>query len=324
MKNTHTVLLTVLFLFCVNHTLASDYTLLRDEGKKSLSESNFADAKFKFEGARACATTSAEIAEITKLQSVLKDSIDKVYNRAYDLMNGDTGKALLLFEKLYDKQGRAMHDNLNAQLGWCYGRLDLRKKQRELYDKGVKEKEPVAAYYLARLLGEKELSADSVIQLYLIANTMPAARDSLGMIYYRQKKYNESYSWFKKNSKRPFSEYNRAKMLLDKSIFDQLSPEYKSDNPESLLESASNYADLENTQSAYAPALFELGLIKYEKDRQLGVKIIRIAGEKHHYFPAYEWICKYDREHSFPIGKYLNAKTKKQRRQVLKESTWYW
>lgn len=321
MKNTHTVLLTVLFLFCVNHTLASDYTLLRDEGKKSLSESNFADAKFKFEGARACATTSAEIAEITKLQSVLMDSIDKVFVRAFDLIDGDTEKALHLFEKLYDKQGRAMHDNLNAQLGLCYGRLNMLTKRRELWDKGVKENEQVAAYYLARLLGEKVLSTDSIIQLYTMAKDVPSARDSLGMIYYRQKKYNESYSWFKKNSKRPFSEYNRAKMLLDKSIFEQLSPEYKSDDPESLLESASNYADLENTQSEYAPALFELGLIKFKKDSQLGVKIIRIAAEKHHYFPACTWICEYDRMFSFPIGKAMKAKTKKQRRQLLKE---YW
>lgn len=299
MKNIRAALLTVLFLHCGNHALASDYTVLRDAGKKCLSESNFADAKFKFEGARACATSSAEIAEITKIQSVLKDSINNVYDRAYALMDVDAAKAIRLFEKLYDKQGRAMHDNLNAQLGMCYGRLNMLTKRRELWDKGVKENEQVAAYYLARLLGEKVLSTDSIIQLYTMAKAVPSARDSLGIIYYRQGKYNESYRWFYVNNN-PFSNYYKAKMLLDKSKFEQLlSPEYKSDDPKSLLESASNFKDFKNAKKVNAPALYYLGLLYYyaeaneivSRDKNLGKQLLKKAADLG-YVPAKEIIEK--------------------------------
>lgn len=192
-----------------------------------------------------------------------------------------------------------MHDNLNAQLGLCYGRLNMLTKRRELWDKGVKENEQVAAYYLARLLGEKVLSTDSIIQLYTMAKDVPSARDSLGIIYYRQGKYYESYSWFKKNSNRPFSEYNRAKMLLDKSIFEQLSPEYKSDDPKSLLESASNFKDFKNAKKVNAPALYYLGLLYYyaeaneivSRDKNLGKQLLKKAADLG-YVPAKEIIEK--------------------------------
>lgn len=95
MKKTHIMMIFFLLVIFTSQAYASDYTQLRDAGKKSLYEGNFAEAKFKFEGAEGFAISSSEVAEIKALQSVLKDSINKVFDRAYGLMGINSETAIL-------------------------------------------------------------------------------------------------------------------------------------------------------------------------------------------------------------------------------------
>lgn len=275
-----------LLVIFTSQAYASDYTQLRDAGKKSLYEGNFAEAKFKFEGAEGFAISSSEVAEIKALQSVLKDSINKVFDRAYGLMGINSETAILLFERLYDKQGKSMHNNLNAQLGWCYGKQKMKTKERQLYNIGVKEGESVAAYYLARLLDNNEISNDSIIQLYKMAYNISSAQDSLGMIYYRQRNYNESYKWFRKNHT-VLGDYYKATMLLDNTISLLLLNDYKNDQPIQFLENSSNVKNIDLAKSENAPALYYLGLLYYyakandivRQDKLLGKRLIKKASD---------------------------------------------
>lgn len=267
------LLVILLFIQYQNDCCASNYTELRDAGKRLLNEGNFADAKFKFDGAEGLASET-EMTEIAKLQNILRDSINAVYNAAYNLMGKNDEKAIMLFERLFDRAGKPMHGDLLAQLGWCYGKLEMKNKQRILFEKGLEEGEQLSAYYLARLLqhNKENVTTDSLLNLYKNAVDIASSVDSVGIIYYRKKEYNTSYSWFVKN-KTVFSKYWRAKMLLDVKQQCFLNEKYKADDPISYLIDASCANNLAFAKIENRDALFYLGMLYYYAE--LGDKIIR-------------------------------------------------
>ena len=283
----------LVILFAVQYTsdcCASDSTDLRDEGKRFLKEGKFADAKFKFDGAEGLASET-EMPEITTLQNILRDSINAVYNAAYDLMGVNDEKAVIMFERLFDKAGNPMHRNLFAQLGWSYGELGMKNKQRTLYEKGLEEGEQMSAYYLARLLqyNKEDIPTDSLLNLYKKAAYVTSSVDSVGIIYYRKKEYNKSYNWFVKN-KSVFSKYWRAKMLLDAKQHSFIEDKYKADNPIDLLIDASCANNLASAKSENRDALYYLGMLYYyaesgdriKRDRDKGRILILKAKDLGH------------------------------------------
>lgn len=284
------LLVILLFMQYTNDCCASDYTDLRDAGIRFLNEGKFADAKFKFDGAEGLASDT-EMTEIAKLQNILRDSINAVYNTAYDLMGRNNEKAIMMFERLFDRTGKPMHGDLFAQLGWCYGNLEMKNKQRTLFEKGLEEGEQLSAYYLARLFqrNKENISTDSLLNLYKKAVNIVSSVDSVGIIYYRKKEYNTSYSWFVKN-KTVFSKYWRAKMLLDVKQQCFLNEKYKADDPISYLIDASCANNLTFAKTENRDALFYLGMLYYyaesgdriKKDRDKGRILILKARDLGH------------------------------------------
>lgn len=288
----HMRILLVILLF-VQYPIefsASDYTELRDAGIRFLNEGKFADAKFKFDGAEGLASET-ELTEITKLQNILRDSVNIVYNAAYELMGVNNEKAIMKLERLFDRTGKPMHMNLFAQLGWCYGRIKMKEKQRILYETGLEEGEQLSAYYLARLIqyNKESISTDSLLNLYKIAVNVASSVDSVGIIYYRKKEYNISYSWFDKN-KTVFSKYWRAIMLLDVKQRCFLEEKYKTDDPIQFLTEASSANNLTLAKKENCDALFYLGRLYYyaepgdilERNRDKGIFLIKRARDLGH------------------------------------------
>lgn len=277
--------LSVILLMGVNvvHSQSnSKYVTLRDDGISFLKKGLFADAKFKFKGAEMFASES-EKKEILKLQNTLQDSVNAVYNAAYKLMGKKDEKAVMMFERLFDKSGRPMTGGLYAQMGWSYGKLKMKEKQRTLYEKGLKEGEALAAYYLATLMQENKerISTDSLLSLYKRAAYLNAAVDSIAIIYYRNSQYNMSYSWFTKSST-IFSKYWRASILLDPAKINKIDTIFLSDDPIKLLSEAACADNLSLAKEENCDALFYLGELYYfaepgdrvKRDRDKGRSLI--------------------------------------------------
>lgn len=247
-----------------NSQSRSNYIELRDAGKACMQKGQFAEAKFKFDGAEGYASELSELEEkeIRSLQSFLRDSVNTVYNLAYNLMGRNDEKAVIMFERLFDIAGKPMHANLYAQMGWSYGQLKMKEKQRTLYEKGLVEGEQLAAYYLARLIqnNRESVSTDSLLNLYLRANNVASSIDSVAIIYYRKAQYNKSYSMFSKNQT-VFSKYWRARILLDDKKCNNLDDVYKGDDPIKFLSEAACADDLSATKSENRDALFYLGML---------------------------------------------------------------
>lgn len=254
------LVLLVLGIRMANSQSRSNYIELRDAGKVCMQNGQFADAKFKFDGAEGFASELSEtyVKEIQNLQRTLRDSVNTVYNAAYNLMGRNDEKAVMMFERLFDKSGKPMHTNLYAQMGWSYGQLRMKEKQRRLYEKGLAEGESMAAYYLAVLMqnNRESVSTDSLLNLYLRAKNTSAV-DSAAIIYYRKAQYNKSYSMLSKNQT-VFSKYWRARILLDAKTNKNLDDAYKGDDPIKLLSEAACAENLSSAKSENRDALYYL------------------------------------------------------------------
>ena len=263
------LVLLVIGISMANSQSRSNYIELRDAGKVCMQKGQFADAKFIFDGAEGFASELSEayVKEIQNLQRTLRDSVNTVYNAAYNLMGRNDEKAVMMFERLFDKSGKPMHANLYAQMGWSYGQLKMKEKQRKLYEKGLAEGESLAAYYLAVLMQENRdnVSTDSLLNLYLSARYVKSSIDSVAIIYYRKAQYNKSYSMFSKNQT-VFSKYWRARILLDDKTNKYLDDAYKSDDPIKFLSEAACADNLSSAKSENRDALFYLGMLyRYAK-----------------------------------------------------------
>lgn len=268
----------VISVYAVYSQSLSDYVILRDAGIVSLKKGKFADAKFKFDGAEGLASKS-ETNEIKGLLKSLRDSINAVYNVAYDLMGRNDEKAVMMFERLFDKSGKPMHSDLYAQMGWSYGQLKMKEKQRKLYERGLVEGEQMAAYYLARLLqsNRENVSIDSLLCLYQRAKNVVSAVDSVAIIYYRKALYNKSYLWFSKN-RTVFSKYWRAKILLDSKMNRDLDESFKTDDPIKFLSEAACVDKLSSAKTENRDALYYLGMLYYYAESGDRVRRDRVKG----------------------------------------------
>lgn len=286
------LVLLVLGIRMANSQSRSNYIELRDAGKVCMQNGQFADAKFKFDGAEGFASELSEtyVKEIQNLQRTLRDSVNTVYNAAFNLMGRNDEKAVMMFERLFDKSGKPMHTNLYAQMGWSYGQLRMKEKQRRLYEKGLAEGESMAAYYLAVLMqnNRESVSTDSLLNLYLRAKNTSAV-DSAAIIYYRKAQYNKSYSMLSKNQT-VFSKYWQARILLDAKTNKNLDDAYKGDDPIKLLSEAACAENLSSAKSENRDALYYLGMLYYyaeygdrvRRDRAKGRSLIIKAKDLGH------------------------------------------
>lgn len=231
--------------------------------------------------------------ELTVLLEEIKSEINNTYlnaNRLRELQSPDSIElAIIEYKKLIGTN----KPNVHCYIGLCNEKLKRLIPAKEEYIIGVQEKEAYAPYCLAQLIRktDREIPMDSLASLYLrSANAgYTVSMDSLSIIYKNQNKIDKSYYWFRK-SHSAMGKYYMASYILDTSISENLSNEYRTDDPIKLL--------TESADNGYAPAQYYLGLLYYyakegervKKDKTKGMELIRKAASR--YAPAKRMIHK--------------------------------
>lgn len=231
--------------------------------------------------------------DLIALLEEVKSEINATYDNANKLRKLQATDSIELAIIEYKKLIGTDKPNIHCYIGLCNEKLKRLTPAKEEYIHGVQEAETYAPYCLAQLIRrtDTKIAIDSLASLYLCSANAGyiASIDSLAVIYKKQNQVDKSYFWFRK-SQSAMSKYYMASYILDTSMSDKISNEYKTDDPIELLS--------ESAEDEYAPAQYYLGLLYYyakdgervQQDKEKGMELMQRASSK--YAPAKKMVRK--------------------------------